>query len=361
MRLFLVLSLLATSVRADWRLALPGWNYEFPRDHRNHPEFKTEWWYFTGNLKAADGRPFGYQLTFFRQGILPLDADIIPLSHFVTNSVKFAHFALSDLSAGNFRFAQKVSRGAYGEAGFGRGKQLAWIEEWSCTLDEDGAFLLKGAADDFSLELTLRPSKPPVIHGQDGVSRKAEGEGRASHYYSFTRLSSEGVLRLGGEEIAVSGFSWFDHEWATNQLAGNQLGWDWFSLQFEDGSDLMLFQIRTKGGGRDPNSAGTFVDAQGTVTSLAESDFTLEPVDTWSSTASGGQYPIKWRITIPRLQMQCEVSAALNDQELRLKPIMYWEGSIRANGTVGNKDLRGSGYLEMTGYAGPVAGIQAAP
>ena len=137
-------------------------------------------------------------------------------------------------------------------------------------------------------------------------------------------------------------------------MAGTKLGWDWFSLQFDDGSDLMLFQIRTKGGGRDPNSAGTFVDAQGAVTSLDESDFTLEPVDTWSSTASDGQYPVKWRITIPRLQMQLEVSAALNDQELRLKPIMYWEGSIRASGTVGNKDIRGSGYLEMTGYARPL-------
>ena len=127
---------------ATW--PFPVGTIEFPRDHQNHPEFKTEWWYFTGNLKAADGRPFGYQLTFFRQGILPLDSDMIPLSHFVTNSVKFAHFALSDLSAGNFRFAQKVSRGSLRRGRLWQGKQLAWIEEWSCTLDEDGAFLLKG-------------------------------------------------------------------------------------------------------------------------------------------------------------------------------------------------------------------------
>ena len=159
----------------------------------------------------------------------------------------------------------------------------------------------------------------------------------------------------------MSGLSWFDHEWATNQLAGNQLGWDWFSLQFEDGSDLMLFQIRTKGGGRDPNSAGTFVDAQGAVTSLAEADFTLDPVDTWSSTESGGQYPVTWRITIPRLQMQFDVSAALNDQELSLKPIMYLGGIDSRERHSGDKDIRGSGYLEMTGYAGPLAGIQAAP
>jgi predicted secreted hydrolase len=361
MRLLLVLSVLATNIHADWRMALPGWNYEFPRDHQNHPEFKTEWWYFTGNLKAADGRQFGYQLTFFRQGVIPLDADIIPLSHFVTSSVKFAHFALSDLSTGRFHFFQKVSRGAYGEAGFGRGPRLVWIEDWSCTLENDGTFLIKANADDLSLELALKPAKPPIVHGHEGISRKAEGEGRASHYYSFTRLSSEGVLQIGGEEIRVSGSSWFDHEWASNQLTADQVGWDWFSLQFEDGSDLMLFQIRTKDGGRDPNSAGTFVDPQGVATPLAEADFTLEPVKTWSSPASNGRYPVGWRITIPQLQMRLEASAALQDQELRLKPIMYWEGSIRAHGSAGDKQIKGSGYLEMTGYAGAVAGIQAEP
>ena len=357
MRLFLVLSVLAASVQADWRLALPGWKYEFPADHQNHPEFKTEWWYFTGNLDAADGRQFGYQLTFFRQGVRPLDSDIIPLSHFATSSVKFAHFAVSDVSGSAFHFFQKLSRGAYGEAGFGRAPRLVWIEDWSCTLDDEGTFRIKASADDLSLELALKAAKPLVIHGRDGVSRKADGEGRASHYYSFTRLSSEGILRMGNEQIAVSGLSWFDHEWATNQLTANQVGWDWFSLQFDDGSDLMLFQIRTKGGGRDPNSAGTFVDAKGVATPLAEADFTLDPVETWSSSESGGHYPVTWRITIPRLQMRFDVSAALKDQELRLKPIMYWEGAIRAEGTVAERNIKGSGYLEMTGYAGPVAGV----
>ena len=161
--------------------------------------------------------------------------------------------------------------------------------------------------------------------------------------------------------MPVSGLSWFDHEWASNQLAGNQAGWDWFSLQLDDGSDLMLFQIRTKDGGRDPHSAGTFVDAQGVAISLEETEFTLEPFETWSSPESGGRYPIAWRITIPRLNMRLEVSAALKKQELVLKPITYWEGAIRAQGTVGERNLIGSGYLEMTGYEGPVAGVQDQP
>ena len=205
MRLFLVLFVLAASVQADWRLAFPGWNYEFPRDHQNHPEFKTEWWYFTGNLKAADGRPFGYQLTFFRQGIIPLDSDIIPLSHFVTNSVKFAHFALSDLSAGKFHFAQKVSRGAYGEAGFGRGKQLAWIEEWSCTLDEDGTFMIKGAADDFSLELTLRPITAGDSRSEWGESKsRGRGESVALLFvYAPVQRGGTATRRRGDRRVRV--------------------------------------------------------------------------------------------------------------------------------------------------------------
>jgi predicted secreted hydrolase len=361
MRLLLLLSLLTASAQADWRLALPGWKYDFPRDHGNHPEFQIEWWYFTGNLAAADGREFGYQLTFFRRGVMPLDADIIPLSHFVTSSVKFAHFAVSDIKGGGFHFFQKLSRGAFGEAGFGERQRLAWIEDWSCEFDVDGAFRIMAKADDLSLELTLKPEKPLVIHGQNGISKKAEGEGRASHYYSLTRLRSEGILRMGNQEFAVSGLSWFDHEWATNQLTANQVGWDWFSLQLDDGSEVMLFQLRSKDGGRDANSAGTYVDAEGAATPLAEADFTLEPVETWTSPESAGRYPVKWRITIPRLKVQLEVSAALNDQELRLKPIEYWEGSVRAGGAVGERRVKGSGYLEMTGYSGPITGMQAEP
>jgi predicted secreted hydrolase len=361
MRLLLLLSVLAASAQADWRLALPGWKYQFPADHGNHPEFKIEWWYFTGNLAAAEGREFGYQLTFFRHGVMPRDADIIPLSQFVTSNVKFAHFAVSDISGSAFHFFQRLSRGAFGEAGFGERQRLAWIEDWSCTLGDDGAFRIEARADDLSLELTLKPAKPPVIHGKNGVSKKAEGEGRASHYYSFTRLLSEGILRIGKQEFVVSGLSWFDHEWATNQLAANQIGWNWISVQLNDGSELMLYQFLTKNGSPDPSSSGTFVDANGVATPLADADFRLEPIETWSSSQSGGVYPVKWRIAIPRLQMGLDVSAALNDQELRLKPIEYWEGSVRVQGMVDGKNVKGSGYLEMTGYTGPIAGMQAKP
>jgi len=379
MRFALLLLVLAGSAQAEWRVARPGWEYQFPRDHGSHPEFKTEWWYFTGNLTAKGGRPFGYQLTFFRQGIQSGDEDVIPLSRFVIRDVKFAHFTVSDLSTGKFHFFQKLSRGAYDEAGFGvatsvsptvhkvlnppsesnlPAKPLAWIDDWTCELTGENTFRLRAAKDDVSLDLRLTSAKPPVVHGRNGISRKAAGDGRASHYYSLTRLTSEGLLRIGSEEFSVHGKSWFDHEWSTNQLAEDQVGWDWFSLQFDDGSELMLFQIRTKEGGRDRFSSGTFLDAKGTATEISQTDFTLDPGTIWQSPQSGGRYPTTWQIAIPRLDLKLDVRAALNDQELRLKPVVYWEGSVRATGTIHGQTLKASGYLEMTGYLGPIAGMQ---
>ncbi len=389
--LWLILFLFALTAHAEWRVAKPGWEYSFPSDHASHPGFKTEWWYFTGNLTAKDGRAFGYQLTFFRQGILPGDEGIIPLSRFVTRDVKFAHFTVSDFDAGKFHFFQKLSRGAYGEAGFGQrttlepqsaqrtqseegeGKnshssdsvpsvssvvKLSWIDDWSCELTGNHAFRIRASKDDIALDLQLASTKPPILHGTNGLSQKAAGEGRASHYYSLTRLASEGILRIGSEEFDVNGLSWFDHEWATNQLAENQIGWDWFSLQFDDGSELMLFQLRTKDGTRDPFSSGTFIDPKGKTTPITDTDFSLEPSEPWKSPESGGSYPTAWRIAIPRLGLELDILAALKDQELRLKPIVYWEGAIRATGTASGRPIEGSGYLEMTGYAGPIAGMQ---
>ena len=197
-----------------------------------------------------------------------------------------------------------------------------------------------------------------MVHGSDGISRKGADPGQASHYYSLTRLATTGTLRLGDEKIAVSGESWFDHEWATNQLRENQVGWDWFSLQFQDGSELMLFQLRTKDGGRDPHSAGTFVDAQGQARPLSADDFTLEPTEQWKSPASGASYPVAWRLGVKSLALDVEVRAAAENQELLLQPITYWEGAVRAKGSRGGQTMEAKGYLEMTGYAGAIRGLQ---
>lgn len=358
---FALLAGLCGTLRAhaggDWTVALPGWRYEFPRDHGSHRDFKTEWWYFTGNLKAAGGQEFGYQLTFFRQGVVPPGRSL-PESAFLVRDVPFAHFAVSDLAGGAFYHFQKLSRGAFGEAGFDDGRRVAWNGAWSCECREGDGFFLRAKSEGVEIDLELESLKPVVVHGAAGVSQKAQGEGRASHYYSLTRLATRGTVRLNGRDYKVSGFSWFDHEWATNQLAADQTGWDWFSLHFEDGSDFMFFQIRTRDGGRDSHSSGTWVEVDGNVTKIDR--FELKPVEWWTSPHSGGRYPVEWQIVIPDREVSLRVRARMHDQELSEEPFAYWEGAVTAQGTRRGEPIFGKGYLEMTGYAGRIVGMQAA-
>jgi predicted secreted hydrolase len=353
---FLLVSSFARA--GEWRLALPGWEYEFPRDHGNHPGFKTEWWYFTGNLQGKNGKEYGYQLTFFRQGIRPDKPEAT--SRFVVQNIQFAHFALTEVTDGKFHFYQQITRGAFGEAGFGDSGRVAWIGDWSCEWVGEHAFRLRASGEDAAIDLLVESTKPPIFHGANGVSQKSEGEGRASHYYSLTRLKTSGTIRAGQESISVEGLSWFDHEWATNQLDAHQTGWDWFSLQFVDGSELMLFQIRTKDGGRDPFSGGTFIAADGSTIPVKNPDFALNPTGFWKSPTTRARYPTRWEIEIPEMALSLEVKAAVQNQELVLAPISYWEGSIRASGTRKGQPVRASGYLEMTGYGSPIVGMQAA-
>jgi predicted secreted hydrolase len=332
-------------------VALPGWTYQFPRDHGAHPDFKTEWWYFTGGLRAADGREFGYELTWFREGVTPRRPE--GLSRFVVGDFKFAHFAVSDVPGKRFLFSEKISRGAYGEAGCGNGSPgpLAWIDNWQLTVEPGGAWRIAASEGGRELDLSVIPEKAPVIEGEDGISRKAAGEGHASCYYSCTRMRTEGTLTLpGAAPLAVRGETWFDHEWATNQLAPDEAGWDWFSLQLNDGSELMLYRMRLKNGKADPASSGTFVRKDGTVEYLKASDFELTPLAWWRSRKTAGNYPIRWRLRIPRLGLDVEVATPLEDQELVLRSLAYWEGLIHATGTVRGAPVSGHGYLELTGY-----------
>ncbi len=353
------LAVFCASAGADWRIALPGWSYSFPRDHGVHADFKTEWWYFTGNLRDAHGREFGYQLTFFRQGIVPPEKRGPRRSRFLVDDFKFAHFAISDLSRGAFRHAQKVSRGAFGEAGFSEGNRMAWIEGWTLEANPDGSYELSAAQADFSAKLHVVPVKAPVVHGENGVSQKAPGEGAASHYYSFPRMMTRGRLVLGKIEHEVTGESWFDHEWATNQLAAGQAGWNWFSVQFDDGSELMLYQMRLRNGGIDTVSSGTFIAADGSSAHLTSADYRLESLAVWKSSSTGTSYPVRWKLSVARLGLAAEISTPLANQELAIKPIAYWEGAIRANGQRNGKALRGHGYMELTGYSGALTGLSA--
>ncbi|MGA3169491.1 MAG: lipocalin-like domain-containing protein [Chthoniobacteraceae bacterium] len=345
---------LAQENTGGWRIATPGWVYQFPRDHGAHRDFKTEWWYFTGELNAADGREFGYELTWFREGVIP--ARPPGLSRFVVGDFKFAHFAISDVQAGKFFFAQKIARGAYGEAGNGNGQPgpLAWIDDWKLTIEPSGNWHISAAHEGRAVDLRLTPLKGPVIEGESGISRKSTGAGRAGYascYYSFTRMRTAGELTLpGAAPINVTGESWFDHEWATNSLAPDEAGWDWFSLQFSDGTELMLYRMRLKNGLADPASSGTYIRRDGTPIYLKSDDFHLIPLEWWKSPVTDGNYPIRWRIVIPRLGLSLEATAPIEDQELAFPSLVYWEGLIDASGTSAGTAVTGHGYLELTGY-----------
>ena len=325
-----------------FRMALPDYHYQFPADFFNHPDFRTEWWYYTGNVHTAQGRHFGFELTFFRQGV---DRTERKLNVWDVRDVWLAHFALSDIEGGGFHHSERINRAGAGIAGADAGHQRVWNGNWQVGWT-GGAEELQAISDEFEIHLTAKPLKPPVIHGVNGISQKSEGTGHASHYFSETRLDTHGTISLAGQQFAVDGLSWMDHEFFTHQMATNQQGWDWFSLQFDDGSELMLYRLRRKDGSTDPYSAGTYVDAQGRATHLGLADFSLSPGKLWHA------YPIAWNIRVPKLHLDLALTTRLPNQELTSPSNAapsYWEGAIEVAGT-----RRGSGYLEMTGYAGIV-------
>jgi predicted secreted hydrolase len=339
---------------AQYRKALPGYRYEFPRDHFNHPDFQTEWWYYTGNLRSAEGHTFGFELTFFRQAV---SRDPAKTTAWDVKDLYFAHFALSDLDGGKFYHAERTNRSGPGMAGASEAGGRIWNGNWQ--IQWEGSDQKLQAIDErFQLHLRLHSEKPPVIHGENGVSQKAKSPGRASHYISLTRLTTSGTIELGGKKFDVSGTSWMDHEFFTNQLSSDQTGWDWLSLQFADDTEVMLFNIHRKDGSIDPYSAGTYVDAQGRTTHLRAGDFVLRPIgERWKSPVTGALYPVRWKIAIPKLGIELEAKTPLESQELTGKTKLapnYWEGAMELYGKRNLQTIRGVGYLEMTGYDHPV-------
>ncbi len=339
---------------AQYRTALPGYRYQFPRDYFNHSDFQTEWWYYTGNLKSAEGRHFGFELTFFRQAV---SRDPANNATWEVKDLYLAHLALTDLDGGKFFHSERTNRTGPGIAAVSESLGRIWNGNWQIQWHGDDQDL-KAVDERFQLHLTLHSEKPPVVHGENGVSQKAEGPGRASHYISLTRLATSGVIELGNKEFEVRGASWMDHEFFTHQLESNQTGWDWLSLQLEDRTELMLFHIRRKDGSIDPYSAGTYVDAEGKTMHLRSSDFQLEPAgEKWTSPLTGAAYPIQWRIAIPKLGIELEAKTPLASQELTGKTKLapnYWEGAVVVTGQHKARPLNGAGYLEMTGYDHPV-------
>jgi len=343
---FLLLSPLA----AQYRTAVPGYRFEFPRDYFDHPDFQTEWWYYTGNLKSANGHRFGFELTFFRQAVT---RDPAHAATWDVRDIYLTHLALSDLDGQKFYHAERINRAGPGIAGVSASTARIWNGNWQIQWQGSNQNL-QAIEKQFQLRLALHPEKPPVLHGENGVSQKSEGPGHASYYFSLTRLAANGHLDLNGEKFDLSGLAWMDHEFFTHQLEQDQIGWDWMSLQLEDKTELMLFRIRRIDGSVDPFSAGTYVDAQGKSAHLRSADFSLQPLDQhWTSPATHATYPIAWKISIPKLKTELEANTSLASQELTGKTKIapsYWEGAITLRGHRGKVPLKGVGYLEMTGY-----------
>jgi predicted secreted hydrolase len=348
----LLLILSAMPLPAQYQVALPGYQYQFPRDHFDHPAYQTEWWYYTGNLKSADGHRFGFELTFFRQGVnrdpKTTDWDI--------QDIYLAHLALSDLDGGRFYYTQRLNRAGPGLAGASEQLAKVWNGNWQVQW-ANGHQQLQAIAENFTLRFVMSSQKPPVIHGKNGVSQKSAGAGEGSHYISFTRLLTSGSIELNGKTFQVEGTVWMDHEFFTHRLEEKQSGWDWLSLQFDDNTELMLYRFRRKDGSVDPFSAGTYINGAGQSTFLGVADFSMKPGgQTYTSADTHAVYPVAWRVSVPSLGLDLQITTPLASQELVTagnSKLSYWEGAITISGKRNGAPTAGVGYLEMTGYARP--------
>ena len=321
--------------------------FQFPQDHAAHPDFRSEWWYITGNLTGKDNNRYGYQVTLFRIALtsqLPTSK-----SNWTTNQVWMAHVALTDVAANNHWHDQRLARGALGLAGQSHQPFKVWLEDWQIIGSAEGNFpwLIDFKTEQFHLKLKLSSRKPVVLQGDKGLSQKSSEAGNASYYYSLTRLYTVGEIIKDNRPQAVSGWSWLDREWSTSALGAEQVGWDWFSLQFNDQHELMFYRLRKHNGVTDEHSAGKWILPDGESQSLQAHDVLIQPLRYWTSSA-GRRYPIKWKLEIPRLQQQFIVDALVEDQEMATG-IYYWEGAVKV-ADAESHDLLGYGYLEMTGY-----------
>jgi len=328
--------------------------FRFPADHGAHPDYRTEWWYLTGNLETGTGRHFGFQMTFFRFGI---DAEPPERpSEWATDQLWMAHFAVTDSEAGKFHADEKFERQALGLAGAQTSPFRVWLDDWelaSAGAGDTGWFPLRLLADGggFALDLAIDEGKPLVLQGEDGLDPKGPEPGNASYYYSFTRLPAAGRVRIGDTEHAVSGLVWIDREWSTSVLGPGVEGWNWFAIQLDDGYDLMYYRLRQTDGGTAPYSGGILVGPDGEVAARYGADQArLEATGYWTSPETGVRYTVAWRLQVPQLGIDLAVTPRMPAQELDLS-VRYWEGAITVDGERDGTPVTGVGYAEHAGVS----------
>jgi predicted secreted hydrolase len=374
--------------------------FNFPDDHGPHPDYRQEWWYVTGNLDASTGERFGFELTFFRFALAPAPparvprtsqrigaaagasiaaatdpmgatADSPPVeavteeaeSAWRTRQIYIAHFAITDVARGRFRYAEKLSRGAVGLAGAQVPPLRVWIDDWSLAAVPDPAVMartqglpgdrvhwtVRAAAEGYELALDAQALLAPVLNGDRGFSRKSNDPGSASYYYSIPRVAVRGRLAREGKAVEVHGLAWVDREWSSEGLGDDEQGWDWFALQMGDGTALMFYALRDRNGQWDPNSAGTWVAADGRSRALSAGQVRIDVTDHWIN-PRGARYPSRWRVRVPTVGLDVDVRPVLADQELATSP-RYWEGAVDVIGASNGLKMDGRGYVELVGYS----------
>jgi len=344
----------ALASEPEFLQATPGRPFVFALDHGKHPGFQTEWWYFTGNLKSPQHR-WGFQLTFFRRSLVkkaPRNS-----SAWAVTDLYPAHFAITNGTDGRFFGAELLSREGPGLAGASNHDLNVFVKDWSAVRNGD-AIDLKARQEGYRIDLRLSSEKPIVLHGDRGYSRKGDSAEQASYYYSLTRLRAEGSLSFDGKTHEVKGVAWMDHEFGSSMLLHDQAGWDWFSLQLEDDTELMVFRLRKKDGSSE-RPFGTFVTRDGAVIDLAHEKIIISSTGSWKSPHTTAVYPSGWRIEIPGRNLALTVNPVMADQEhaaATSTSVIYWEGAVTAKGVSDGKSVHGSGYVELTGYAHSMGG-----
>lgn len=350
-----ITSILGGDATGFERAILPR-KFEFPSDHGPHPKFRHEWWYFTGNLATPDKRHFGFQLTFFRFGLSP-EHDVSRKSKWATRQVYMAHFALTDVSNQKFYAFQRYSRSALDLAGANSQPFRVWLDDWKVDSVKNSEIFpmhLQAAEANVRLDLHLKLGKDLVLQGDQGLSQKSAQPGNASYYYSFIRIPTDGSVTIEGEQYSVSGLSWMDREWGSGALAKNQVGWDWFALHLSDGRELMFYRLRHQDGSVDAFSGGSLSDKQGHTITLRREDVNATPTQYWRSPKTNTNYPLHWRIEIPKAHLILQITPYVNAQELNLD-VVYWEGAVKVKGTSYRQPIGGDGYVELTGYGAEAA------
>ncbi|MGE5237340.1 MAG: lipocalin-like domain-containing protein [Chloroflexota bacterium] len=337
--------LLATSLSAqEYRDVTPEHEVNLPRDFFFRPDYKVQWWYFTGHLYDETGREYGYELTFFVVGIQKRPYR----SQFGVLNAYISHFAVSDVQGKKFIYHDRIDSGGFGFSGADTAALKVWVEGNRIEGDPRKMTLIASGSD-AALDLVLVPEKPLVLHGRRGYSRKSEESPlHASMYFSYTSLQTSGTLTVSGKQFAVSGKSWFDREISSRALGKDIAGWDWFALNLDDNREVMLYLLRKKDGTVDPFSAGTVVSGDGRTRHLQWGEFSVSVLSRYRSDKTGARYSSRWSVVIPSEALHVIVAPLIRDQEFVADSSTlnhYWEGTCSVEGSV-----TGRAYVEMTGY-----------